>query len=52
MKKRKLTNLQLNKKVISQFDAEKAKGQGPFDLTKEWYIDGEGNYVCISFFCR
>ncbi|MEM6717886.1 MAG: hypothetical protein AAF611_01090 [Bacteroidota bacterium] len=52
MKKQKLANLQLNKKVISTFDVEKVKGQGgPRDLTKEWYIDEEGYYVCFSFFC-
>lgn len=54
MKKRNFGALQLNKKVISSFDVEKVKaGFGPSDfLTKDWYIDEDGNYVCISFFCR
>lgn len=53
MKKAKLSNLELNKKVISKFDIEKVKGQmGSTDLTKQWYIDDDGNYVCISYFCR
>ncbi|MEM6685857.1 MAG: hypothetical protein AAF617_08765 [Bacteroidota bacterium] len=53
MKKRKLTSLALNKSIISSFDVDKVKGQfGPTDLTKDWYIDEGGNYVCISFFCR
>jgi len=52
MKKKNMHHLQLNKKMISKFDVEKLKGQrGPTDLTKEWYIDDEGYYVCISFFC-
>jgi hypothetical protein len=50
--KKKLKTLQLRKDVISGFDVEKVKGQGgPGDLSRDWYIDENGYYVCFSFFC-
>lgn len=50
--KKKVKNLSLNREMISNIDIEKLKGKGgPGDLTKDWYMDDDGYYVCISFFC-